>query len=58
MRKVKYTVLYETGNSFEPVDYYDDFLEVSDDMSNEDIKTALYDEINCSKAWIGGWEVL
>ena len=59
--KVKYTILFETGNEFEPTDYYDEFVEFDEDIDDFELKNILqqrikYDYPN-STCWLGSYEV-
>ena len=61
MRKVKYYILYGTGNKYEPTDYIDCIMWIDDDLTTSEIKELLWEDIRESfgdKGWLGTWEVI
>ena len=66
MSKLKYTITYETGHTYEPIDTYDEIIDIDDDMTTSEIKEFLreefevinkYTEQTGLKVWISDWEV-
>lgn len=59
--KIKYNILYNTHNSYEPVDYITEYAEVDENITTTELLIILHDEINYffgDDGWLGNWEVI